>query len=155
MAKQSKTLPLRIGIFVCIMAAILFGMHIVNRAAATSTKYVPLAQCLAKKDVKLYGAFWCTHCADQKSEFGAGAQYLPYVECSNVDHSQNETCDRAGIQNRYPTWVFADGTHHEGGMTPKELSVTTGCTLPETGNDTQSTLSKTPCVNDGTPCKVE
>lgn len=30
----------------------------------------------------MYGAFWCTHCYDQKQEFGAQAMAeFPYVEC--------------------------------------------------------------------------
>ena len=28
----------------------------------------------------MYGAFWCSHCEDQKETFGAGAD-IPYVEC--------------------------------------------------------------------------
>jgi hypothetical protein len=31
---------------------------------------------------KFYGAFWCSHCYDQKVQFGAqAAELLPYVEC--------------------------------------------------------------------------
>jgi hypothetical protein len=30
----------------------------------------------------MYGAFWCTHCYDQKQEFGQQAMAeFPYVEC--------------------------------------------------------------------------
>lgn len=30
----------------------------------------------------MYGAFWCTHCHDQKEEFGKEAMAdFPYVEC--------------------------------------------------------------------------
>ena len=130
--KTSKTLPLRLAIFAVIMAGIIIGMRLVTRAEETSTKYVPLAECLAQKGVKFYGAFWCTHCADQKAEFGAAAEDLPYIECSNPDHSQNATCDAAGIQNNYPTWVFPDGTMHEGGLSPETLSQMTGCSITPT-----------------------
>jgi hypothetical protein len=155
MTKPSKTLPLQLGIFTVVMSAILFGVYLVNQSKANSTKYVPLAQCLAEKDVKMYGAFWCTHCGDQKAEFGAGAKYLPYVECSNPDHTQNATCDAAGIKNRYPTWVFPDGTHTEGGLSPKQLSTMTGCSLETTANDPTNGYSSLPCTNDGTPCTLK
>ena len=30
----------------------------------------------------MYGAFWCSHCFEQKQAFGAEAAHeLPYVEC--------------------------------------------------------------------------
>jgi hypothetical protein len=129
MATNKKTTFLRLAIFALIMLAIMVGMRLMSRAAATSTKYDGLAQCLADKEVKLYGAFWCTHCADQKKAFGASAAKLPYVECSNPDHSQTATCTAAGVQNRYPTWQFPDGTMHEGGLKPAQLAAMSGCSI--------------------------
>ena len=46
----------------------------------------PQAADLAKKlkaaGAKMYGAFWCSHCQEQKVAFGKEAQEdLPYVEC--------------------------------------------------------------------------
>ena len=35
---------------------------------------------LKETGAKMYGAFWCSHCEDQKETFGAGASDLPYVE---------------------------------------------------------------------------
>ena len=41
-----------------------------------------LARRLKAAGAKMYGAFWCSHCQEQKAEFGAAAQAdLPYVEC--------------------------------------------------------------------------
>ena len=41
-----------------------------------------LARRLKVAGAKFYGAFWCSHCFDQKQEFGMEAQEdLPYVEC--------------------------------------------------------------------------
>ena len=40
-----------------------------------------LAEHLAVKGVRLYGAFWCPECAEQKAMFGSAADALPYVEC--------------------------------------------------------------------------
>lgn len=129
MAQKSTTLPLRLAIFALIMMAIIVGMRFVSRESETSTRYVGLAQCLTQKNVKFYGAFWCTHCADQEAEFGAAAKDLPYVECSNPDHTQNALCTAAGVRNRYPTWIFPDGTTHEGGLSPKTLAKMTGCSI--------------------------
>jgi hypothetical protein len=43
---------------------------------------VKLAKHLTAKGAKFYGAFWCSHCFDQKVQFGAeAAALLPYVEC--------------------------------------------------------------------------
>lgn len=113
------------------MLVIALGMKAFLRVQSSSTKYQGLAQCLADKGVKLYGAFWCSHCADQKRMFAAAAPSLPYVECSNPDHSQNDLCTNAGVQNKYPTWSFPDGTMHEGGLRPKTLSQMTGCAFAE------------------------
>ena len=41
-----------------------------------------LAIHLSKTGAKMYGAFWCPHCQQQKAIFGASANRLPYVECS-------------------------------------------------------------------------
>ena len=30
------------------------------------------AQCLTSKGMKMYGAWWCPHCAEQKESFGYG-----------------------------------------------------------------------------------
>ena len=49
--------------------------------SARSTAYSrALAAHLRASGAKMYGAFWCSHCADQKEEFGSGAD-IPYVEC--------------------------------------------------------------------------
>src|SRR5262249_35158147 len=37
---------------------------------------------LAHTGAKMYGAYWCPHCMEQKSYFGTSASRLPYIECS-------------------------------------------------------------------------
>src|ERR1700739_3296460 len=44
-------------------------------------RYDDFARCLAQRDVKMYGAYWCPHCAEQKEMFRASFQYVPYIEC--------------------------------------------------------------------------
>ena len=34
------------------------------------------AKCLSAKGVKMYGAWWCPHCKDQKESFGYSFQYV-------------------------------------------------------------------------------
>ena len=64
------------------------------------------AKCIADSGAKFYGAFWCSHCKDQKDLFGDSAQYLPYVECSTPDgNNQLPVCADEGIKI-YPTWRF-------------------------------------------------
>ena len=92
-------------------------------------KYDSLAKCIDNTSTTFYGAFWCPHCADQKIKFGTGAQYLPYVECSLPDHTENQTCKDAGVKN-YPTWVFPDGSRLVGAQNPSTLSEKTGCPMP-------------------------
>src|SRR5450631_2394529 len=72
------------------------------------------AQCLAAKQAKMYGAYWCPHCADQKEMFESSFQYVAYVECG-VPGSRDEAqvCKDAGIKH-FPTWQFADGESREG-----------------------------------------
>ena len=48
----------------------------------SSPQAVQLAKKLAAAGAKMYGAFWCSHCYDQKDDFGAQAMAdFPYVEC--------------------------------------------------------------------------
>lgn len=92
--------------------------------------YTPFAECLEEKGVIFYGAFWCSHCADQKAMFGEAKETLPYVECSLPDRSdQTQICKQQGIQS-YPTWEFADGERESRVFSLEELSEKTGCSLP-------------------------
>ena len=88
------------------------------------------AKCMAAKQVKIYGAYWCPHCADQKEMFGSSFQYILYVECG-VPGSRAEApaCKDVGIRH-FPTWQFADGERQEGTQTLQSLGTKTGCGLP-------------------------
>jgi hypothetical protein len=88
------------------------------------------AQCLSHQGAKMYGAWWCPHCAEQKELFGYAFRYVNYVECSpHGQRTQNDVCKQAGIKN-YPTWQFADGTQALGVLHLQALSEKTGCPLP-------------------------
>jgi hypothetical protein len=88
------------------------------------------AQCLTNKGAKMYGAWWCPHCADEKKMFADAFLFVNYVECSPPgQRTQNDVCKEAGIKN-YPTWQFADGSRAEGAQPLAALSKKTGCRLP-------------------------
>jgi hypothetical protein len=88
------------------------------------------AQCLKAKGAKMYGAWWCPHCADQKEMFGFAFQYVNYVECSpEGQRTINDVCKQAGIKD-FPTWQFPDGSRTEGTQPLAVLGQKTGCTLP-------------------------
>jgi len=85
-----------------------------------------LAVHLTQSGAKMYGAYWCPHCQQQKAYFGQSANHLPYVECSPSGQSgpSAEVCRTEGIKS-YPTWVI-NGKHIEEVMTLKQLADATG-----------------------------
>ena len=94
-------------------------------------KYDSFAQCLAAKQAKMYGLYWCPHCADQKAMFGASFRYVPYVECA-IKGSPKELapeCKVAGV-TLFPSWQFGMDPPHEGVLSLQVLSQKTGCSLP-------------------------
>lgn len=67
-------------------------------------KYDSLAKCLTDKGVKMYGAYWCPHCQNQKKAFGDSFKYINYTECADPNvEGQLEVCQKAKIES-YPTW---------------------------------------------------
>jgi hypothetical protein len=90
------------------------------------------ARCLSERGVKMYGAYWCPHCADQKEKFDASFAYVPYVECGIKGDPRGvaQACKDANIKH-YPTWQFPPtGDRVERVFTLEELSDRTGCSLP-------------------------
>ncbi len=70
-----------------------------------------VADFLTQSGAKFYGASWCPHCADQKAFFGKAVKSVPYIECSTggAGTPQTQICIDNKIE-RYPTWIFANGT---------------------------------------------
>lgn len=86
-----------------------------------------LAKCLTEKGAKMYGAFWCPHCADQKKLFGNSFKFVSYVECDAKGENANpDACRKAGIEG-YPTWIFSDGTKITGTQKLTKLSELSNC----------------------------
>ena len=86
-------------------------------------------ECITEMGAKFYGAFWCSHCNDQKNILGDEMENVNYIECSTPDgKAQTGACRDAGIR-AYPTWEFQDGTRLESVLTLRQLSAYTGCIL--------------------------
>ncbi len=90
-------------------------------------QYDGFAQCLTEKGVKMYGAYWCSHCKNQKELFGSSFQYVQYIEC-DVNGQQSPACTQAGVTG-YPTWIFSDGNKVAGELSFEKLSAYSGCSL--------------------------
>jgi glutaredoxin len=121
---------IRIAIFVMFAICAALAIFVYWQALPPPAhKYDALAKCIAQTSTTFYGASWCPHCADQKTKFGTGAQYLPYMECAIAGTStQAQACIDHNI-TQYPTWVFADGSRLVGVQTPQTLATKTSCTL--------------------------
>lgn len=83
---------------------------------------IALAQHLTKAKVKMYGAFWCPHCHEQKQLLGKQAfKNIIYVECDpNGKNPQTQACVTAKIQS-FPTWEI-NGKMNPGVKLPEELA---------------------------------
>ena len=124
----------QITIFFSVIIILVFGsvLTFVSRDKADKTvsgKYDDFAICLKEKGAVFYGAFWCSHCNNQKILFGSSKDLMPYVECSTPDMQQNEICKDKKIEG-YPTWEFADGTRLTGEVSLEMLAQKTSCVLP-------------------------
>jgi len=62
----------------------------ITRDVNTPGQHDELAQCLTSQGVKMYGAYWCPHCQDQKDDFGASFTYIDYIEMCNSRKSKSK-----------------------------------------------------------------
>jgi len=93
-------------------------------------KYDAFASCLSSKNAKMYGLYWCPHCAEQKAMFGKAFRYVPYVECAVKGvNGITPACQAAGVK-LFPSWQFGANPPKEGVFPLEELSDKTGCALP-------------------------
>jgi hypothetical protein len=93
-----------------------------------STNLDSFAKCLTDKGVKMYGAFWCGHCQNEKKSFGDSWQYIKYIECDpKGENSQTDLCLSKNIQG-YPTWEI-NGKLYPGEQSFDKLAQLSGCKL--------------------------
>lgn len=90
--------------------------------------YDAFAQCLTEQGVKMYGAYWCPHCQNQKKMFGNAFRYIIYEECATPGAPQvmTESCTNAGVEG-YPTWKNAAGEIIAGEQTFEDLAAFSTC----------------------------
>lgn len=90
--------------------------------SSSSAAEIALAQHLKQTGAKMYGAFTCPHCQNQKHLFGAEAsKQLNYVECHpQGQNAQPQACQAAGIEG-FPTWEI-NGQKYTGEKTLQELA---------------------------------
>jgi len=119
--KNKKTLL----IILLVLAGILFFS--LNGGNAESNELDSFAKCLTDGGAKMYGAYWCGHCKDQKKMFGDSWKYVDYIECAE-GQGQTAECQAAGITG-YPTWEFADGSRMSGSIPLQQLGSVTNCPL--------------------------
>ena len=123
-SQQSRKTLIWGGIVVLFVLAYAAGWEHMNH------RYDGFAKCLSSKQVKMYGAYWCPHCAEQKEEFGKSFQYVNYVECAiHGSREMTPACQAAGVLH-YPSWQFGTSPLVEGKFPLQELSDKTGCSLP-------------------------
>jgi len=117
-----------------LMAIAVLVLSYPRQEAQTGENLDAFAQCLADKNITMYGAAWCSHCQREKKAFGDSFRLVPYVECP--DNPQK--CLDKGI-NGYPTWIFPVSSTTdkfaerklEGEQGILKLSAESGCALPD------------------------
>ena len=115
----------KILIIILILAALGSLVLLLNRPEESKASLDDFAQCLAEKEVTMYGADWCPHCQNEKKAFGDSFRLVPYVECPQ----EPQRC-LAALINVYPSWIFQDGRRLEGEQGIEKLSLESECALP-------------------------
>ena len=125
--RQSTLIP---RVILGVVVIVIFGSLMWFLKRKHEHRLDAFAQCLNTKGARMYGAYWCPHCSDQKEMFGAAFQYAPYIECGiKGSRAIQPVCTQASITH-FPTWEFASGARVEGPHALEFLSQETGCPLP-------------------------
>ncbi len=100
-----------------------YGWDITTKSGAAE---IALAKHLTSVGAKMYGAYWCPHCYEQKQLFGKKAlQEINYIECAPQGKAaQPQLCNQVGIKS-YPTWEI-QGQQYPGLKILKELAKLSG-----------------------------
>ena len=113
-----------------ICAALAAGCLVSCSRGEDASFEINLAEHLQATGARMYGAFWCPHCENQKELFGKAVDLVPYVECDpEGKDSQAQLCQEKEIPG-YPTWEI-NGKFYVGGRSLKELAQLSDFPLPE------------------------
>lgn len=86
-----------------------------------------LARCLTAGGAKFYGAYWCSHCTDQKERLGEAFRYINYIECDAGGPNGNpQACIDARI-GAYPSWQMPGKADQVGAQTLEALAKWSEC----------------------------
>ncbi|MGB7058433.1 MAG: vitamin K epoxide reductase family protein [Geitlerinemataceae cyanobacterium] len=98
------------------------GINPDGTTTASGSAQVLLAEHLADTDAQMFGAYWCSHCLNQKAMFGKEAfKKIDYVECDpKGDNPRTQLCKEANIEG-FPTWKIK-GEFYQGERTLEELA---------------------------------
>lgn len=106
----------------------------------SSAAEIGLAKHLKQVGAKMYGAYWCPHCHDQKQLFGKeAAQIFTYVECAtDGQNSQTALCQdiaskaqaKTGQPFGFPTWEI-NGQFYSGTQSLTDLAKNSGYKGPQ------------------------
>eukprot|EP00257_Ricinus_communis_P027754 XP_025015168.1 thiol-disulfide oxidoreductase LTO1 isoform X3 [Ricinus communis] len=114
--------------------------YVTYEITATSSPFaLSLARHLKSIGAKIYGAFWCSHCLEQKQMFGKDAsKMLDYVECFPNGYRKGtkiaKACADAKIEG-FPTWVI-NGEVVSGELELSELAQLSGLELSNSSQPT-------------------
>lgn len=122
---DKKTVVITLGMIGLVLAPIMIYAAVISQR--NNGQHDQLAQCLTQNGAKMYGAYWCSHCVNQKRLFGGSFEKINYIECSLPDgKTQIDECQQAGIKG-YPTWEFGDGSRLEGEISLATLAKKSNC----------------------------
>lgn len=87
----------------------------------STERTLKLALDLEALDTRFFGAYWCSHCYEQKEAMGLEAMRgIPYIECAKEGlNSQRDLCQERKVPG-YPTWEVG-GKLYPGEMELDEL----------------------------------
>ncbi len=93
---------------------------------SSSTQKVKFAKFLSENNFKMYSAYWCPHCHDQKQLFGVKAvKELTVIECAqDGKDNQYQLCRDKEIEG-FPSWEI-NGEIYSGVKNLNELAIMTG-----------------------------
>jgi hypothetical protein len=130
--QQGGVSPFLRKVIIAAVAIAAFGIvYYVGYQKTSTHKLDKFAKCLTDRGVKMYGAWWCPHCAEQKELFGDSFRYVPYIECGVAGNrsAEQQVCKDAGIHH-FPTWQFPPvGERVEQVIPLADLASRTGCAL--------------------------
>jgi|APSaa5957512622_1039677.scaffolds.fasta_scaffold280021_1 hypothetical protein len=95
-------------------------------------KYDEFAVCVSESGAKLYSAWWCPHCKDQKDLFGKKSFKIldgtgTHVECSpGGTRTFSQFCKDQGVTGT-PMWKLADDSILSGKQPLEIIAQKTGC----------------------------